>query len=133
MKFTRHGLSIGIERVDSTFFLTLKIAGRLTHDDYNTLIPILEGALQEVQSPSINALVDITLLEGWELRAAWDDLKLGLRHGSEFRRIAIVGNKKWEEIMAKVGSWFIAGEIKYYEDELSAYRWLHQEADPATG
>lgn len=31
-----HGLSIGIERTGSEFFLTLKAVGTLTHKDYYT-------------------------------------------------------------------------------------------------
>ena len=32
----RHGLSIGIERTESTIFLSLKLQGKLTHQDYQT-------------------------------------------------------------------------------------------------
>jgi hypothetical protein len=34
------------------------------------------------------------------LRAAWDDLEFGLKHYSDFERIAMVGDRKWEEWMA---------------------------------
>ena len=33
----RHGLSIGIERVDNNFFLSLKAVGKLTHEDYKKI------------------------------------------------------------------------------------------------
>ncbi len=33
MNIVRHGLSIGIERVGSEFFLSLKAVGKLTHAD----------------------------------------------------------------------------------------------------
>ena len=85
---------------------------------------MLESALAEVKQPKIKALIDATELEGWEVRAAWDDLKLGLKHGNEFERIAIYGNKKWQEIGAKVGSWFISGEVKYFESKEEAVDWL---------
>ena len=66
-------------------------------------------------------------MEGWELRAAWDDFKIGLKHGNEFKRIAIYGNKNWQEITAKIGSWFISGEVKYFDDEGDALAWLSAE------
>ncbi len=126
MNVKRHGLSIGIERIDNAFFLSLKAIGKLTHEDYETIVPMLDSALEGIKDPRINALIDGTELEGWELRAAWDDFKLGLKHGSEFEKIAIVGNKKWQEYTAKMGSWFISGEVKYFETEPDALDWLQE-------
>ena len=116
MSVKRHGLSIGIERINENFFLSLKATGKLTHDDYKTITPMIESALQGVENPKIKALVDGTELEGWEMRAAWDDFKIGLKHGSEFEKIAIYGNKRWQEMSAKVGSWFMSGEVKYFDN-----------------
>jgi hypothetical protein len=69
-------------------------------------------------------MIDATELEGWELRAAWDDLKLGLKHGRAFKRIAVLGNRDWQKYVSKIGSWFTSGEIKYFEDKADALRWL---------
>ena len=124
MSVKRHGLSIGIERTDDDFFLSLKAIGKLTHDDYLTITPMIESALEGVDHPKIKAIFDGTELEGWELRAAWDDFKIGLKHGSEFEKIAIYGNKRWQEISAKVGSWFMSGEVKYFENRDDALEWL---------
>lgn len=71
----------------------------------------------------LNNLLDF---EGWELRAAWDDFKLGLAHGSEFTKIAIIGNKPLEKVAATVGSWFISGEIRYIEDHKGSLAWLEE-------
>lgn len=124
MKIERHGLSIGIERQGEHFFMTLRVIGKLTHDDYQTITPMIDAAVEGLDHPQINALINLVDFEGWELRAAWDDLKLGLKHGRKFNKIAIVGNKKWEQYMAKIGSWFISGEIRYFEDEAEACAWL---------
>ena len=126
IKNIRHGLSIGIERTASHFFLSLKVSGKLTHEDYQIITPMIDSALSTVTKPKIHALVDVTELEGWELRAAWDDFNLGLKHGNKFEKIAMFGNKKWQETIAKIGSWFIAGEIKYFENEEDALAWLSQ-------
>ena len=124
MSVKRHGLSIGIERINENFFLSLKATGKLTHDDYKAITPMIESALEGVDHPKIKALVDGTELEGWELRAAWDDFKIGLKHGSEFEKIAIYGNKRWQEMSAKVGSWFMSGEVKYFDNREEALDWL---------
>ena len=126
MSIVRHGLSIGIERSGSTFFLSLKAVGKLTHEDYETITPMIDSALNAVKEPQVKVLIDGTEMEGWELRAAWDDFKLGLKHGNEFLKIAIYGNKNWQEITAKIGAWFISGEVKYFESEEAALVWLNE-------
>ncbi len=124
MNSIKHGLSIGIERIGNNFFLSLKAVGKLTHADYEIITPMIDSALAQVKTPKVDVLIDGTELEGWELRAAWDDFKLGLKHNNEFNKIAIYGNKNWQEIAAKVGSWFISGEIKYFENLADAANWL---------
>lgn len=126
MKIVRHGLSIGIERTGRDFFLTLRAAGKLTHEDYETITPMIDSALGAVKQPRVRALIDGTEMEGWELRAAWDDFKLGLKHGNEFEKVAIFGNKNWQEIAAKIGSWFLSGEVRYFDSEAQALSWLNE-------
>ncbi len=126
MSSNRHGLSIGIERRDSDVFLALKAVGKLTHEDYKIITPMIDSALAEVREPKVKVLSDGTELEGWELRAAWDDLRLGLKHNNDFHRIAIFGNRRWQEIAARIGAWFASGEVKYFDDEEDALDWLSE-------
>jgi hypothetical protein len=126
MSVQRHGITIGIERINSDFFLTLKLSGKLSHEDYEKITPMLDSALMTVKQPHIKALVDVTELKGWELRAAWDDFKLGLNHGTQFVKIAIYGNQNWLEMATKIGSWFVSGEAKYFDNEAGALVWLHE-------
>jgi hypothetical protein len=127
MSTSRHGLSIGIERVDSNIYLSLKAIGKLSHEDYQTITPMLDAALKGINNPKIKAIFDVTEMQGWELRAAWDDFKLGLNHGSEFEKIALYGNKHWPEVISPSGSWFISGEVEYFEDHSQAVSWLSEE------
>lgn len=124
MKTKRHGLTINIEQQEDRICLSLKVVGKLTHEDYQAISPMLDSALEGVETPNIYALINGIEFEGWDLRAAWDDFKLGLRHGREFRKIAIVGNKQWQEYSAKIGSWFTSGEVRYFEQEKEALNWL---------
>ncbi|SDZ80845.1 SpoIIAA-like [Desulfuromusa kysingii] len=123
-EITKHGLSIGIERSGIHIFLSLRVVGKLTHADYETITPMIDAALSEVKEPKVKAIVDISDMDGWEARAAWDDFKIGLKHKNDFGKIAIYGNKHWQEMAAKIGSWFISGEIKYFGNETDALSWL---------
>lgn len=120
----RHGLSVGMERSGSDFYMTVTALGKLTHADYAVITPVIESALAGVSEPNISALVDVREMEGWEPRAAWDDLRIGLRHGHEFERVALIGSKRWQEVAGTVGGWFIAGELRFFEEPADAIEWL---------
>lgn len=124
-KIKRHGLTIGIERSENTFFLTFKALGKLTHEDYTKITPMIDAALVGVKDPKIKCLADLTELEGWEARAAWDDYKIDLKHGSEFERLAIVGNKRWEKVGAKVANWIMSADVKFFNNVDAALIWLN--------
>jgi len=127
MHTKKHGITIGIQRIEGNFFLSLKAVGKLTHEDYQKITPIIDSSLAAVKDPKVNLFLDATEFDGWELRAAWDDFEIGLKHGNEFVKIAIYGNKGWQEISTKIGSWFTSGVIKYFEDEQEALSWLFTE------
>ena len=126
MTYVRHGISVGIERIDKEFFLLIRAVGKLQHSDYEIITPMINSALKGVGNPKIKALIDGRKLEGWEARAAWDDFKLGLEHGRKFVRAAVVGNSQWQNLAARLGSWLIAGEVEYFEDRDKAYQWLKE-------
>lgn len=124
----RHGLSIGMERVGNEFLMTMKATGKLHHADYEIITPMIESALQGVTHPHIRAFVDCLELDGWDAHAAWDDFRLGMRYQGDFERIALVGRNGWQEWAAKVGGWFLPGEVRFFEDADAAWAWLRESA-----
>jgi len=123
-----YGFTIGINRVNEDFFLTIKAVGKLTHRDYEKMSPMIDSALESVKEPNIKALVDLSEFKGWEPRAAWDDMKIGLKHNSEFEKIAIFGNsKKWVEYGVKITNWFTSGKIEQFENIDDAIEWLNKQ------
>ncbi|UKA31713.1 STAS/SEC14 domain-containing protein [Photobacterium damselae subsp. damselae] len=122
-----HGLDIEIDCTGNHVFLELKACGKLTHSDYEKITPMIDEALESIDSPIVDMYFDGSEFSGWELRAAWDDLKLGLKHGKAFHKIALYGNQQWLEVGAKVGNWFISGEVKWFDEPLDALNWLRSE------
>ncbi|WP_019529596.1 STAS/SEC14 domain-containing protein [Dasania marina] len=124
----RHGVSLGFERVGSDFFLSFKAIGKLTHQDYQYITPLIESALNSVEPAKMNVFFDCSDFQGWELKAAWDDLKLGLKHGSAFNKIAIYSNqennRQWLEYSSKIASWFTSGNVEFFDQETQAFNWL---------
>lgn len=122
-----HGFSVSVDRIgDERVLLSLHARGKLEHQDYEILVPMLESAIAGMEHPRVDVLFDMRELEGWEIRAAWDDMKLGLKHGRKFNRVAMVGTKQWQEVAAKIGSWFIGGEARLFEEQTDALAWLQK-------
>jgi len=119
-----HGISIGISQINEIFYIKMDLKGCLTHQDYELMIPIIENTIKNTPHPKIKILVNALELEGWELQAVWDDIKFGLKHDKEFEKIAYIGSKNWEEYGIKLSNWFTSGELKYFEDETNAKKWL---------
>jgi len=125
---SEHGLSMEVKRTNvDTFFLSFTAVGMLTHEDYEKVTPLLDAKLSEVKDPKINAFVDISKLEGWEARAAWDDFKIGLKYDFNFEKIAIYGENNLVDLSIKVSSWFMSGEMKKFQDKDEALAWVNNE------
>ena len=119
-----HGVSVALNRTDEAVFIELKMKGKLTHEDYQIFVPILERALKEAKGLKINMLADMTEFKGWKMRAAWDDMVFGLKHARDFDKLAIVGKKKWEEVAADMMKPFVKGKIKFFKNRSKAIKWL---------
>ena len=126
MTISRHGVSIGVERVDNHFYMAFKVVGKLTHDDYKQITPVIESALQGINDPDIDVFVDLSEWDGFEARAMWDDFKLGMKHNKAFRRIAVYGKEDWLEKAAHIGGWFMTGKAEYFDNFTEAMNWLTQ-------
>jgi hypothetical protein len=126
---TQSALTMRIESSeDDKLIVSFKAVGTLKHEDYELITPLIEEALAAHDHPRVYLLFDMTEFEGWELRAAWDDFKLGLKFSRNIEKMAFYGNKKWEEIAAKIANWFINGEAKYFEVYDTALTWLKQDS-----
>ena len=128
-----NGISVGITRVDKFFFVKVKLVGRITYNDYENMIPMLRYTVRNSINPKVKVFIDATEFKGWELRAAWDDFKYSLEFKKLITKVAYVGTKTWEEYGVKIGSWFIDGDIKFFNSTEDAYNWLNKdEIEPKT-
>jgi len=127
MKNERHGISIGLERVGIEIFIGLKVVERLTHEDYQIFTPVFESAFAAIEDPNVKMLVGLGDLGGWEPRAAWDDFKIGLKHGQKFKKIALYGGLRWQGLVAKIAPWVACGNIESFATAKDAMNWLNLE------
>ena len=121
-----HGISVAIKRNKKRVFIELVMLGKLTHDDYETFVPMVDKALKEAKGIEADLLIDMKKFTGWEFLAAWDDLKFGLKHRSDFAKVAILGDKNWEEISVQMMSHLMKGKIKHFKKREKALSWILQ-------
>jgi len=104
-----------------------ELSGKLHDDDYKVLVPDVEAVI--AREGSVRILMHLIDFKGWDLHAAWDDMKFGIQHCHEFERIAIVGDKTWEEWMAKLSSPFTASGSRFFDPtEIDgAWDWINED------
>ncbi|WP_457605692.1 STAS/SEC14 domain-containing protein [Nitratifractor sp.] len=119
-----HGVGLSLESNGERFLVQLKMKGKLTHEDYEIFVPILDRALKKLKGPEADLLADMREFKGWKGRAAWDDLLFGLKHRKAFKKVAVVGKKKWEELATAMMRPLMKGKIRFFRDYEEARRWL---------
>jgi hypothetical protein len=107
--------------------LHVRLNGTLTDDDYKQFVPELERLI--AQHGSLRLLIEMSDFHGWSAGALWDDLKVLLKHGKEIERVAIVGEKSWQEWMARMAKPFLHSTIQFFDraHASEARRWVLEE------
>jgi hypothetical protein len=107
--------------------LAFKLSGKLHNEDYKKFVPAVDEALAE--DGKVRILAQFHDFHGWDAHALWDDIKFSTTHCTKIERIALVGEKKWEQWMATVCKPFTMAKIKYFDaGELdAAWKWLQEE------
>ena len=104
----------------------LKLTGKLHDEDYRRFVPMIESIL--TAEGKVRLFVQFEEFQGWDMHAAWDDFKFALKHYSDFERIAMVGDRRWEKWMASVCKPFTKAKVKYFDrsEVDAAWTWLRQ-------
>ncbi len=73
------------------------VSGTLRDADYGAFLPVLDDLIDE-HGP-LRVLLDLEEFKGWEPDAVMDDFAFGMRHWSDFERMAIVADRTWEDLV----------------------------------
>jgi len=105
--------------------LEVGVSGKLHKDDYREFVPEFERLVRDYGK--LRVLFDMKEFHGWDLEAAWEDIKFDVRHFSDIERIAMVGDKAWENGMANFCRPFTSAKIRYFDktEESDARAWIN--------
>ena len=104
--------------VSNPTYLAIKLSGKLSAEDYEAFVPKVESLVKE--KGSIRILMTMHDFHGWEMAAAWEDTKFGMRHFHDIERLAMVGEKAWQHGMAMFCKPFTKAEVRYFDSSEAA-------------
>lgn len=105
----------------------VRCSGKLNDEDYKVMEPKLEEAIKS--EGTIRLFAEFNDFHGWDLHAAWDEFRIGMKHSNEFEKIAMVGDKKWERWVATITSMFTPAKVRYFDKSEMEKAWYWLEDD----
>lgn len=102
-------------------------SGKVTHEDYQeVVVPTLEKSIKKEEL--LSCFCDLRDMNSIQLRAIWDDYKVGIRYINNFDRFATVGNQWWVELLMKVSQPFFKIKLKHFKSLQyeEALKWVNE-------
>ena len=93
--------------------VAVRVIGKLVAADYERLVPELDGLIR--LHGKLSLLFELTGFQGWEPEAFWDECKFDMKHFADIERLAIIGDKRWEQGMAAFYKPFTEATIRYFD------------------
>ena len=110
--------------------LGLQAIDDVEEEDYrNVVVPAVDAAIAEHGKVRLVYVLGPEFDE-YEEEAAWEDLKLGVRHPASFERIAIVTDARWAGPTIRIFSVLWPGQARAFPlaDLEAAKRWAADES-----
>lgn len=110
---------ISIEQSDN--LVNVAVLGEMTLADYKQFEDHFVHAVRFRGKP--NVLVDLRDMVSYTVDVAWEDLKFGRAHLSDFGRVAVVTRDQWITWAAWLARVFTSAQIEVFEDYEEARAW----------
>ncbi len=98
--------------------LEVRLTATLAKKDYEVLVPVVERLVK--QHETIDMLVTMHDFHGESAGAFLEDTKFALHHFRDVKRLALVGETKWQKGMATFCKPFTTAKVRYFESSQAA-------------
>lgn len=117
-------MPINLSEENGGKLLAVHVSGKLVKADYEHFVPEFERLVG--LHGKLRVLFDMTGFHGWTTGGLWEDTKFAMHHFSDIDRLAVVGEKKWQEGMATFCKPFTKATVKYFDhaEATEARKWL---------
>ena len=99
---------------------------KLNDEDYGKLLPVLHDKVEEYGM--IRWYFEMRNFKGWSLSAMWKDVFFDFRNRKNLEKVAMVGDKKWEEQLTKLMEPFSRADIRFFkaDEKAEARKWINE-------
>lgn len=106
--------------------LVIHVTGKLVKADYADFVVEFERQVRE--HGKLRVLFDMTGFDGWDAGAAWEDIKFDVKHFPDIRRLAMLGDKKWQHGIAELFVPFTRATTHYFDkaESVEVRNWLRE-------
>lgn len=102
-----------------------KAIGTITKEDVDKVKPDLQYLAQN--EGKFCMLFDLDQFQGETVEALTQDLEFGLEYGKDIQKLAIVGDKEWEQKVAETAQTFGFNTKYFHSSEIEeAWNWLRE-------
>lgn len=107
--------------------VSVKATGKITDEDHEEFIPWMEGRIE--QWGRLRMLFEMEDFHGWDLHSMWHEFRFESRHKKDLKRVAVVGEEKWERWASKISGFFTSTDVRYFDrDQIGEARaWLEED------
>lgn len=117
---------VGVKELAQGRIIEVGISGKLTRSDYDEFVPKIDEAVERYGQ--IRLLLDFVGFEGLTMGALFEDTRFAFLHYNAIFRLAVVGDKRWEQVMTTLCKPFTNADVVYYDvSEIELARaWLRE-------
>tara|TARA_R110000782_G_scaffold34487_3_gene82367 strand:+ start:85 stop:465 length:381 start_codon:yes stop_codon:yes gene_type:complete len=109
-----------LEAGEENGVIRIRASGTLESADFDRFVPLFERIAAR-EPRSVPMLIELARdFSGWDLGGLWRDLKFDVKHQDKFGRIAIVGEKTWQEWGTKLSDpFFPSADMRFFDPDES--------------
>jgi hypothetical protein len=108
---------------DANILYTI-VSEEITKDDFSQIESNVDRLFHNFTK--VSWYYEMRNFEGWEFKTFFHASKYTLKHNDLFQKIAMVGEKKWQEWMTDLMKPFASAQVHFFEsdDKEEAKKWI---------
>lgn len=93
--------------------LDVTLIGTLVKTDYGMLLAAFQRNV--AMHGKLRVLLDMTRFHGWDAGGLWEEVKFDLKHIHEMDRLAVIGEKHWQQATTSFAQAMLPAATRYFD------------------
>lgn len=104
--------------------VAMRAEGKIEKSDYDRIVPIMEELVKK--HDKLDAYVEVKELDKITARALWEEIKADVRFFNNIKKVAVVGDASWKEVLTKAVDILPNIDTKYFDfdQKEKAQQWI---------